>query len=90
VSITKEQTKHFQLAYALSVHKAQGSQYRRVFFVCLGRDQTMLIDRSMIYTAVTRAKVECRVIGEPKAMQDAINTIRHKHTVIQEVARGTK
>lgn len=90
VSVTKEQAKHFQLAYALSVHKSQGSQYRRVFFVCLGRDQMVLIDRSMIYTAVTRAKVECHVVGELRAMNDAINTVRNKHTVIQEISRGTK
>jgi exodeoxyribonuclease V alpha subunit len=90
VLVPKEHRKHLQLAYALTVHKAQGSQYRKVFCVCLCRDQMTLLDRSMIYTAVTRARKECAVLGEAKAFQDAIRTVRTKETVIQELAQGAK
>jgi len=87
VLIPKDKVKHLQLAYALTTHKAQGSQYRRVVFVCLSRDQMTLLDRSMIYTAVTRARTECNVIGEPRALANGINTVRNKNTVLQELAR---
>jgi exodeoxyribonuclease V alpha subunit len=78
-----------KLAYALTVHKSQGSQYRKVWFVCLCRDQFALVDRSLIYTAITRAREECTVIGEIRALQDGIRTVRTKQTVIQELNRQT-
>lgn len=79
--------KHLQLAYALTVHKAQGSQYRKVVFCCLCRDQHVLIDRAMLYTGVTRAKHECVVMGEIRAVQDGIRTVKSKATVLQELQR---
>jgi ATP-dependent exoDNAse (exonuclease V) alpha subunit len=39
---------------------------------------------------VTRARKECAVLGEPRALQDAVRTVRTKNTVIQELAKGTK
>jgi exodeoxyribonuclease V alpha subunit len=90
VLVPKDHRKFLDLAYALTVHKSQGSQYRKVFCVCLCRDQMTLLDRSMIYTAVTRARKECAVLGEPRALQDAVRTVRTKNTVIQELAKGTK
>lgn len=49
------------LAYALSVHKSQGSEYPCVITTALPSDMEML-SRNMIYTAVTRAKKECNVV----------------------------
>ncbi|MCL2105124.1 MAG: ATP-dependent RecD-like DNA helicase [Kiritimatiellaeota bacterium] len=90
VLMKKEYRRHLQLAYALTVHKAQGSQYRKVLFVCLCRDQATLLDRPMAYTAVTRARKACVVIGEPRALHDAIRTLRHKSTVMQLLAHDPK
>ena len=45
-----------ELGYALTVHKSQGSQWKRVV-VCLPKSSRM-VDRSLIYTAVTRAQSE--------------------------------
>lgn len=87
VLIPKKQVKDWQLAYALTVHKSQGSQYRKVFFVVSKRDAMNLLSRPMIYTAVTRAKRECRIIGDTNSFSRAIGTIDHKMTVIQELAR---
>jgi exodeoxyribonuclease V alpha subunit len=89
VLFKKAQAKALKLAYALTVHKSQGSQYRKVWFVCLCRDQFALVDRSLIYTAITRAREECTVIGEIRALQDGIRTVRTKQTVIQELNRQT-
>lgn len=41
----------------------------------------------MIYTAVTRARCECSVVGEYRALQQGINTVRTKNTVLQELAK---
>jgi exodeoxyribonuclease V alpha subunit len=49
------------LAYAITVHKSQGSEYRRVFFVTHKSHATMLF-RELVYTAITRAKEELVVI----------------------------
>ena len=87
VLIPKNQVKDWQLAYALTVHKSQGSQYRKVFFLVAKRDAMNLLSRPMVYTAVTRAKRECRIIGDANSFSRAIGTIDHKMTVIQELAR---
>jgi len=79
---------HLQLAYALTVHKSQGSQYRRVIFIALERDAFMMMDRSLIYTAVTRAKKHGIVIGQPSALRTGIGRVSEKNTVLQELARG--
>lgn len=88
VKLTKKEAKDLVLAYAISVHKAQGSQYRRVCFVCLGRDSYALLDRSLIYTAVTRTKNECYIVGERRAFFDGISKVREKATVLQHLAAG--
>ncbi len=86
VLFDKEMKKHLQLAYALTVHKSQGSQYRRVIFIALERDSFALLDRSLIYTAVTRAKEHCIVIGQTNAFRNGINNLKTKTTVFQELA----
>lgn len=87
VLVPKDKARNLQLAYALTVHKAQGSQYRKVFLVTLCRDAMALLDRSMIYTGVTRAREWCAVLGESRALHDGIRTVRAKNTVLQELAR---
>ena len=86
VLIPKANVKEWQLAYALTVHKSQGSQYRKVFFVCARRDILTLLSRPMVYTAVTRAKKECHIVGDNFAFQKSIGTMQHKRTIIQELA----
>lgn len=85
VLIPKDKVKDWQLAYALTVHKSQGSQYRKVFFVVTRRDTATLLSRPMVYTAVTRTKAECHVIGDGWAFSRAIAETRPKHTAMQEI-----
>jgi exodeoxyribonuclease V alpha subunit len=84
----EEMTKHLELAYALTVHKSQGSQYRKVILIALQRDAYSLLDRSLIYTGVTRAREECVIVGEESAIFEGIKKMRKKNTVIQELSRG--
>ncbi len=60
------------LAYCVSVHKSQGSEFPVVILV-LGRPVPMLHTRNLIYTAVTRAKKMLVIIGEESVLQYAIN-----------------
>lgn len=83
--IKKEQAAQLQLAYCLSVHKSQGSQFRRVIFV-VHRAHASMLTRALIYTAVTRARQGCVVIGEPSAFYKGLNNVEHRRTVLQHLA----
>jgi exodeoxyribonuclease V alpha subunit len=88
VLFAKDNRKHLQLAYALTVHKAQGSQYRNVLMACFNRDGWGLLDRSLLYTGVTRTKAACCVVGELSAVWAAIDKVNHKRTIIQQLAEA--
>jgi exodeoxyribonuclease V alpha subunit len=88
ITLTKQEARNLELAYAVTVHKAQGSQYRRVCFVCLNRDSHALLTRSLIYTAVTRARSECYVVGDKRAFYEGIRKVSNKATVLQMFAAG--
>jgi hypothetical protein len=56
------------LAYAISVHKAQGSQFRRVVIPVF---PNRLLDRTLVYTALTRAQEQVVLVGDRDAMEAA-------------------
>ena len=59
------------LAYAVTVHKAQGSEYRAVI-VPLSTQHYVLLRRNLLYTAMTRGKELVVLLGSPKALQMAV------------------
>jgi exodeoxyribonuclease V alpha subunit len=59
------------LAYAVSVHKAQGSEFPAVVLPVLTQHYIML-QRNLLYTAVTRAKRLCVLVGNKKAIAIAV------------------
>jgi exodeoxyribonuclease V alpha subunit len=59
------------LAYAVSVHKAQGSEFPCVIIPVVPR-HTILLQRSLLYTAVTRARQLCVLVGSPLSFERAI------------------
>lgn len=62
------------LAYALTVHKSQGSEYRKVIFVCSMSHYRML-DPQMIYTGMTRAKDYLNIVGESYAFSSGCKKV---------------
>ncbi len=59
------------LAYALSIHKSQGSEYAATI-IPLFMNHFMLLQRNLLYTAITRSRRLCIVLGQPKAVAIAI------------------
>lgn len=59
------------LAYAVSIHKSQGSEYSAAIIPIFMQHFTLL-QRNLIYTAITRAKKLCFFIGQPRAIAMAI------------------
>ena len=85
VEITKGNLKHVKLAYCITTHKFQGSQADNIIFVCLNRDSYSLLNRPMVYTAITRAKKKCLVVGEMTALQRAVSVVPTKRTILQKL-----
>jgi exodeoxyribonuclease V alpha subunit len=63
------------LAYAISVHKSQGSEYPAVIVPILSQHY-LLLQRNLIYTAVTRAKKLLVMVGSKKALATGIRNDR--------------
>jgi exodeoxyribonuclease V alpha subunit len=72
------------LAYATSIHKSQGSEYTAVVIPLAMQHYTML-ERNLIYTAVTRGKKLVVVIGEAKALAMAVKN-RKSHKRLTKLA----
>lgn len=58
-------------AYAISIHKSQGSEFSAVV-ITLFMQHFMMLQRNLLYTAVTRAKKLCIIIGQSRAIAMAI------------------
>ncbi len=78
-----------RLAYAISIHKAQGSQAKAVV-VALARAHAVMLTRNLLYTAVTRAERVCVVVGEEAAMRLAVSRpdAQRRHTRLAELIAG--
>jgi exodeoxyribonuclease V alpha subunit len=63
------------LAYAVTVHKSQGSEYP-VVIIPLVREHRMLLQRNLLYTAITRAKRFCVLVGQRSALELAVKNDR--------------
>ncbi len=76
------------LAYAITVHKSQGSEYPAVV-VPLTREHAILLQRNLLYTAITRAKRVCVLVGQPRALEIAVRNDRvaHRNTALAERLR---
>lgn len=66
-----------ELAYSISIHKSQGSEYPCVI-IPLAMQHYTLLERNLIYTAITRGKQLVVVIGDPKAIAMAVRNQRSK------------
>ena len=83
---TAAEVNALDLAYALTIHKSQGCEWRKVILLMHQSHQT-LAQRELIYTAVTRASKELLWICEPTQVSSAIINQRIKGTGLEEKIR---
>lgn len=81
VEYNLEELEDLNLAYAISVHKAQGGEFD-VVVMPMTSQQYIMLRRKLIYTAVTRAKKTLVLIGDVKMMQMGIRQIEHSRKTI--------
>ena len=72
--LTPDLLPNLALAYATTIHKAQGSQFRRVIIPVT---KSRLLDRTLLYTAVTRAEAQVILVGDAAAAQAAVEAPPH-------------
>ena len=71
VTYSFEQTAELELAYAVTIHKSQGSEYPAVIMPLLGGPR-MLFNRNLLYTGVTRARDCVTILGSRQVVLDMI------------------
>jgi exodeoxyribonuclease V alpha subunit len=71
LTIPYGETATLRLAYAISVHKAQGCEVPVVVGVC-HRSHSRMLTRPLLYTAITRARNSCVLIGDRAALEGAV------------------
>ena len=78
------------LAYAVSVHKSQGSEYRAVVMP-ITTQHYMMLQRNLLYTAVTRAKEMVVLVGTKRALGIAVNNskVSERYSWLCEQLRET-
>jgi len=76
-------------AYACTIHKSQGSEYPAVVIV-LHHQHHVMLQRNLLYTAVTRGKRLVVIIGSRRALHRAVSnaTQRRRHTLLAERLTG--
>ncbi len=68
------------LAYAISIHKSQGSEYP-VVVIPLLKGHFMMLQRNLLYTAITRGRKKVLIVGEPAAYAMAVRNSESKQRV---------
>jgi len=61
----------YSLAFASTIHKAQGSEYDHAFIVLGSSLREDFLNRQLLYTGITRAKKDLTIFADPKVFQDA-------------------
>lgn len=85
VTYEKNELNELTLAYASSVHKSQGSEYK-VVIIPLSTSHYIMLQRNLLYTAITRAKQKVIIVGSKKALMTAIqsNRTQKRYTLLAE------
>lgn len=85
VTYEKNELNELTLAYASSVHKSQGSEYK-VVIIPLSTSHYIMLQRNLLYTAITRAKQKVIIIGSKKALMTAVqsNRTQKRYTLLAE------
>ncbi len=75
VEVPGSKMSNVELAYALTVHKVQGSEFPVVVLVA-HKAHSIMHHRGLFYTGVSRARKSCIIVGEPFGMRNCVQTVR--------------
>ena len=87
VAYTSKDFFTFTLAYCMSIHKAQGNEFKIVIMPILN-DYYIMLKRNLIYTSITRAKQSLFILGNSKALFMGINNVldlNRKTTLVNKI-----
>lgn len=89
VVYSKEEARALQLAYCLTIHKSQGSEWPWVGCI-VHSTNTFMLTRQLLYTAVTRAKEGLVIIGNKKGIEAALKSKRsdNRNTALRDRILG--
>jgi exodeoxyribonuclease V alpha subunit len=78
-----------RLAYAITAHKSQGSEFDTIIMPIV-KSQGRMLQRNLLYTAVTRAKKRVWLIGEETAIQKAVdnNKVVKRNTILSKAVQA--
>ena len=84
-----EQIKDLDLAYAISIHKSQGSEYPGVI-IPVTREHSFMLSRNLLYTAITRGKQQVLMVGQSGSLKAALGRVMadKRYTNLSEVLKG--
>ncbi len=71
VNLTKKDLLEIKHAYAISIHKSQGSEFK-VIILPISKESSNMLNKKLIYTAITRAKDKLVVIGDMDCFKESI------------------
>lgn len=92
VDIPKNQASRLlRLAYTITVHRCQGSEFDTIILPML-KEQGRMLQRNLFYTAVTRAKKKAWILGDSAAVFKALanDKVAHRNTVFAAVLSGVE
>ncbi len=89
VSYEPHELDELTLAYACTIHRAQGSEYPCVVMPLVAQHY-LLLRRTLLYTAITRAKRLCVLVGDPRSLRQAVENSQRaaRFTGLAERLRG--
>lgn len=89
ITYKKQNISQLELAYAMTIHKSQGSEFKAVIMpihtIC-----KVLLSRNLLYTGITRAKEKLIVIGQEEAIRYAINNneiIERQSLLLEKISK---
>jgi len=90
IKITEDLFDCMELGYAITLHKAQGSQFPRIIVVV---QKGRISDRAWLYTAITRAEVEIHIVGQASdvaALTKSVSNANRRASFLRELLEERK
>lgn len=76
INYPEEKLSNMQLAYAMTIHKSQGSEYPIVIMPLLAKEHYIMLYRNLFYTGITRAKRKLYLVGQKRAVDIAVKNVK--------------